>query len=110
MGGVPLPLLVGRAAELHLAPAVADVARAVHRLQVEHRRAADGRGEAVGLPDGPRDHVPAVARTVDTEPLAVDVWTLERLVEHGHQVVEVLAAPVLAHAQGEAAPVARRPT
>src|SRR6267143_3675808 len=97
MGREGFARLVRLAAPLKRSPDVRDVAGAVHRLEVEARRTAHRRLEAIGLADGPGGHVAAVAVAPDAGALAVGVRALESGVEDRHQVQIVFATPVAAH-------------
>ncbi len=107
-GLVPFARRPRRPAPLDLAEMVADVARAVHRLKVETRGATDGCGEAVALADGPGSHVPAVAVAPDAGTSRVGVRPLQHMIQHGHEVEVIFAAPIAKHPQGELAAVRRR--
>src|SRR5713101_2574364 len=97
MGREGLARLMRRAAPLIRPPDVRDVAGAVHRFEVEARRAAHRRLEPIGLADGPGGHIATVAVAPDAAALAVGVWALEGGVEDRHQIQVVLASPVAAH-------------
>ena len=89
------------AAPLDLAEADADVGGAVHAVEVDAGRADDGGLEAGGVADDPACHEAAVAVAVDAQPVRVDVGALAEVVDGGHDVEVVLAAPVLLHGDGE---------
>src|SRR5947209_9025582 len=102
--------LVWLATPLVRPPRVRDVARSVHGFQVETWCAADRRLESVRMSDRPGGHETAVAVPPDTCAIRVGVGSFEDLVEHGHKVEEVLAAPIATHHLREVATVRARPT
>src|SRR5579862_5230178 len=54
-----------------------------------------GRGEAVGVSDGPISEDAAAAAASDTEFFAVDVSALENLIDAGHEIAIVIAGIVI---------------
>ena len=108
VGGIPFPVFVRGRAELRLTEGVADVTRAVERFEVEARCTANRRLEAIGLPDRPRGHEPAIAIAEDAELILVDIWLLQRLVHDAHQILEILVTPVADDLLGEVAAIGGR--
>src|SRR5262249_45583138 len=89
---------------------VADVARAEHAADVVHRPLGAGGLEPVGMADDPARHEAAVAAAEDAQTLGIDeVAPAQGLVETGHHVLVVAAAPVADHATGEFLAIAMAP-
>src|SRR5258707_10274433 len=83
-----------RVAHLVLPEVPADVARPERADVVADAPLRDRGLEAIGVPDDPVGHEPAVAAACDVEALRVDPPQAERVVNAGHEVEVVLAAPV----------------
>ena len=62
--------------------------------EVRNRAHGDGGGEAIGLADDPVRHETAIRPTPDANAFGVDKAQFEHLIERGHQVDVVFAAPV----------------
>ena len=93
---------------LGFAEAGGDVGRAVHAPQVDAGSPGHGSAETGGMADGPGGHVTAVAVAVDAQTVGIHVAPLADLVQCGHQVAVVLAAPVAQHGVDELLPVGGR--
>src|SRR5712691_11454431 len=72
----------------------ADVARPESRDVVADAPLCRRRAEARGVADDPVRHEPAVAPAGHVEPLLVDPVRLERVIDTGHEVLVILAAPI----------------
>src|SRR5216117_773801 len=72
----------------------ADVARPERRDVVADAPLRRRGAEARGVPDDPFRHEPAVASTRHVEPLLVDPVRLERVIDAGHEVLVIFAAPI----------------
>src|SRR5258707_6002303 len=83
-----------RVAHLVLPEVPADVARPERADVVADAPLRDRRLEAIGVPDDPVGHEPAVAAAGDVEPLAIDPPETDGVIDAGHEVEVVLAAPV----------------
>jgi hypothetical protein len=66
--------------------------------------------EPPGLGNGPGGHVPTIAGPVNAQPLTIDVRTLERRIDHSHQIQIIFATPILPDVTRERSPVGHRPT
>ena len=104
---VPLAVLRGAPAPLQPPPRNTDIGRAVHRLQVDHRRADHRRFEPLRMPDQPRRHVAAVGVTMHPQPLRIHIRPLAHRVQRRQQIQRVLPAPVLDHRVCEIGAVGR---
>ena len=63
--------------------------------QVGYGAHGDGRGEAVRLADDPVGHIAAIRAAADAQAGGVDrPCPLDYLIERGHEIDEILAAPV----------------
>ena len=97
----------GKAVELGVHEVLVE-RRGVEADQVGHARRRDRRFEAGRLRDHPVGHVAAVAAARDEEAVAVEVRvSRERVVDAGHQVLVIAAAPIVDAAIGELLAVAR---
>ena len=99
---------VPHATPLKLAEGHADVRRAVHRFEVDARRADHGSLKAMVMTNDPARHVATVRVSMHTEPARVDVGPAAHLVHRGHDVEIVLTTPIAHDRLREAAPVRRR--
>src|SRR5438093_6026312 len=72
----------------------ADVARPERRDVVADAPLRRRGAEARGVPDDPVRHEPAVASARHVEPLPVDPVRFERVIDAGHEVFVIFAAPI----------------
>src|SRR5438876_3937125 len=83
-----------RITHLVLPEVPADIARPERADVVADAPLRDRGLEALGVADDPVGHEPAVAAAGHVEPLRVDPTEAERVIDAGHEVLVVLAAPV----------------
>src|SRR4029079_16422714 len=83
-----------------------EIARAPGAVDVRHHATRDSGLEALGVPDDPGAHVTPVGASRHAKPALVYTPLGDGVVQAGHDVFIVHAAPVIEYGVGEALPVA----